>query len=132
MALLLHFMFASREGRPVNNSIIGVSLKTSKQIGGNEMHKSVRIQFLGILVISAIFAFCGAAIAGQSMTIVGTINDDGVFVDQKGAIYMLGEDEKSEELAENAGQKVEVKGTVEESSDGTKTIAIESYKVMEE
>ena len=96
------------------------------------MHKSVRIQFLGILVIFAIFAFCGAAIAGQSMTIVGTINDDGVFVDQKGAIYMLGEDEKSEELAENAGQKVEVKGTVEESSDGTKTIAIESYKVMEE
>ena len=38
---------------------------------------------------------------------------------------------KSDEVAENAGQKVEVKGTVEESSDGTKTIAIESYKVME-
>jgi predicted lipoprotein with Yx(FWY)xxD motif len=105
-----------------------MSLKTNKQIGGNEM---VKKQLLGILVLFAIFAFCGAAIAAESMTIVGTINDDGVLVDQKGALYMLGEDEKSEELAENAGQKVEVKGTVEESSDGTKTIAIESYKVME-
>jgi hypothetical protein len=95
------------------------------------MFKNAKKQLIGILVIVAFFAFCGAAIAGQSMTIVGTINDDGVLVDQKGALYMLGEDENSEELAENAGQKVEVKGTVEESSDGTKTIAIESYKIAE-
>jgi len=96
------------------------------------MIKNVKKQLLSVLVVFAIFAFCGAAIAGQSMTIVGTINDDGVLVDQKGVLYMLSEDEKSEELVENAGQKVEVKGTVEESSDGTKTIAIKSYKVMEE
>ena len=108
-----------------------MSLKTITQKGDNEMIKNVNKQLLGVLVVFAIFAFCGAAIAAESMTIVGTINDDGVLVDQKGALYMLGEDEKSEELAENAGQKVEVKGTVEESSDGTKTIAIESYKVME-
>ena len=96
------------------------------------MFKNAKKQLIGILVIVAVVAFCGAALAGQSMTIVGTINDDGVLVDQKGALYMLGEDEKSEELAENTGQKVEVKGTVEESSDGAKTITIESYKVMEE
>lgn len=91
----------------------------------------VKKQLLGILVVFAIFAFCGAAIAAESMTIVGTINEDGVLVDEGGALYMLGEDEKGEEVAENAGKKVEVKGTVEEASDGTKTIAIESYKVME-
>ena len=96
------------------------------------MHKNVKKQLLGVLVIFAVFVFCGAAIAGQSMTILGTINDDGVFVDQKGVLYMLGEDEKSEELTENAGQKVEVKATVEESSDGTKTITVKSYKVMKE
>ena len=96
------------------------------------MHKNVKKQLLGVLVIFMVFAFCGAAIAGQSMTILGTINDDGVFVDQKGGLYMLGEDEKSEELTENAGQKVEVQGTVEESSDGTKTITVKSYKVMKE
>ena len=96
------------------------------------MLKNAKKQIIEILVILAVIAFCGAAIAGQSMTIVGTINDDGVLVDQKGALYLLGEDEKSEELTENAGQKVEVKGTVEESSDGNKTITIESYKVMEE
>ena len=46
-------------------------------------------QLFGILVIFAIFAFCGTAIAGQSMTIVGTINDDGVLVDQKGELYII-------------------------------------------
>ena len=94
------------------------------------MLKNVKKQLFGVLVVFAIFAFCGAAIAGESMTIVGTINDDGVLVDQKGALYMLSEDEKGEEVAENAGKKVEVKGTLEES-DGNKTIAVESYKVME-
>jgi hypothetical protein len=103
-------------------------LKTIKQIGGNEM---VKKQLLGILVLFAIFAFCGAAIAAESMTVVGTINDDGVLVDDGGELYMLGEDDKGAEVAENTGKKVEVKGTVEEDSDGTKTITIESYKVME-
>ena len=96
------------------------------------MRKIVKKQLLGILVIFAIFAFCGAAIAGQSMTIVGMINEDGVLVDQGGVLYMLGEDDKGNEVAENSGKKVEVKGTVEESSDGSKTITVESYKVMEE
>ena len=95
------------------------------------MLKNVKKQLMGTLVVFSVFAFIGAAIAGQSMTIVGTINDDGVLVDKGGELYMLNEDEKSEELVENAGNKVEVKGTVKESSDGTKTIAVESYKVME-
>ena len=130
MAFWLHLILASQEICPVINSITGMSLKINKQIGGNEMLKNVKKQLFGVLVVFAIFAFCGAAIAGESMTIVGTINDDGVLVDQKGALYMLSEDEKGEEVAENAGKKVEVKGTVEES-DGNKTIAVESYKVME-
>ena len=95
----------------------------------NHVTKQLK-QLFGILIIFAIFVFYGAAIAGQSVTIVGTVNDDGVLVDQKGELYILREDEKSGELAENAGQKVEVKATMEESSDGTKNIAIESYKVM--
>ena len=119
---------STQENHLAINSICGMSLKTNKQIGGNEM---VKKQLLGVLVVFAIFAFCGAAIAAESTTIVGTINDDGVLVDEGGALYMLGEDEKGEEVAENAGKKVEVKGTVEEASDGTKTIAVESYKVME-
>ena len=94
------------------------------------MSKKVKKQLLGVLVVFAIFAFYGAAMAAESKTIVGTINEDGVLVDQGGEIYMLGEDEKGEEVAENAGKKVEVKGSVEEDSDGTKTIAVESYKVM--
>jgi predicted lipoprotein with Yx(FWY)xxD motif len=108
-----------------------MSLKTNKQIGGNEMLKNVKKQFMDAVVVFSVFAFIGAAIAGQSVTIVGTINDDGVLVDKGGELYMLNEDKKSEELVEKAGNKVEVKGTVKEISDGTKTIAVESYKVME-
>ena len=48
------------------------------------------------------------------------------------AFYLLAEDEKSEELTENSGKKVEVKGSVEENSDGNKTISIESYKILAE
>ena len=95
------------------------------------MIKRVNKRLLGVLVLFAIFAFCGAAIAAESMTIVGTINEDGVLVDDSGTLYMLGEDEKGAAVAENSGKKVEVKGTVAESSDGNKTIVIESYTVME-
>jgi len=95
------------------------------------MIKNFNKQILSVLVVFAVLAFCGAAIAADSMTIVGTINEDGVLVDDSGTLYMLGEDDKGAEVAENSGKKVEVKGTVEESSDGTKTITIESYKVME-
>jgi len=95
------------------------------------MIKKFNKQILGVLVVFAVLAFCGTAIAAESMTIVGTINEDGVLVDDSGTLYMLGEDDKGAEVAENSGKKVEVKGTVAESSDGTKTIAIESYKVME-
>jgi hypothetical protein len=108
-----------------------MSLKTNTQKEGNEMTKIVNKQLLGVLVVFAVFALCGATFAAESMTIVGTINDDGVLVDESGTLYMLGEDDKGAEVAENSGKKVEVKGTVEESSDGTKTIAIESYAVME-
>jgi predicted lipoprotein with Yx(FWY)xxD motif len=120
---------STQENYPVINSITGMILKTNQQIGGNEM---VKKQLLGVLVVFAIFAFCGAAIAADSMTIVGTINEDGVLVDEGGTLYMLGEDEKGAAVADNAGKKVEVMGTVEEASDGTKTITVESYKVMEE
>jgi hypothetical protein len=108
-----------------------MSLKTNKQIGGNEMLKNVKKQHMGAMVVFSVFALIGAVFAGQSMIIIGTINDDGVLVDKSGELYMLNEDEKSEELVENAGNKVKVKGTVKESSDGTKTIAVESYKVMD-
>ena len=37
------------------------------------MTKIVNKQLLGVLVVFAVFALCGATIAAESMTIVGTI-----------------------------------------------------------
>ena len=65
------------------------------------------------------------------MTIVGVVNEDGQIVDESGAIYEIGDNSNSEEIADKTGNKVEVKGMVEEDSSGTKTLIIESFKVIE-
>jgi hypothetical protein len=86
---------------------------------------------MSILVVFLMAAFAGSIFAGESMTIVGTVNDDGQIVDNSGAVFEIGENDKSEAVSENSGNKVEVIGTVEEDSSGNKTIMIESFKVIE-
>jgi hypothetical protein len=77
-----------------------------------------------------IFGFVGYALAGD-MTVVGTIGDDKTITDEAGTVYMIGESVKSEEVVVMSGKKVEVMGMVEEATDGSKTIMIEAYKVVE-
>ena len=86
---------------------------------------------ISILVVFLLTGFAGSILAGESKTIVGTVNDDGQLVDDSGAIFEIGENDKSDEVANNSGTKVEVMGTVEEDSSGNKTIMIESFKVIE-
>jgi len=85
---------------------------------------------MSILVVFLMAAFAGSILAGEAMTIVGVVNNDGQIVDDSGVIYEIGENSNSEAIAEKTGNKVEVKGMVEEDS-GTKTIIIESFKVIE-
>ncbi len=83
------------------------------------------------LVVFLMAAFAGSIWAGEAMTIVGVVNDNGQIVDESGAIFEIAENDKSEAVSENTGVKVEVKGMVEEDSSGNKMITIESFKVME-
>ncbi len=85
---------------------------------------------MSILVVFLMAAFAGSILAGEAMTIVGVVNNDGQIVDDSGAIYEIGENSNSSAIAEKTGNKVEVVGMVEEDS-GTKTIIIESFKVIE-
>ena len=94
------------------------------------MKKHTRIT-MSILAVFLMAAFAGSILAGESMTIVGTVNDDGQIVDNSGAIFEIGENDKSDAVSENSDTKVEVIGMVEEDSDGNKTIMIESFKVIE-
>ncbi len=86
---------------------------------------------MSILVVFMAALFVGAVWAADSMTIVGTVSDDGNIVDESGKVYAIGENDKSAEVSEQSGKKVEVKGTVEEGTGGNQTIMIESYKVVE-
>jgi len=88
------------------------------------------IIIMSILAVFLVAAFAGSILAGESMTIVGTVNADGQIVDDSGAIFEIGENDKSEAVSENSGTKVEVNGMVEEDSSGNKTIMVESFKVI--
>jgi hypothetical protein len=85
---------------------------------------SILVVFMAALVVGSVWA-------AESMTIVGTVSDDGNIVDESGKIYTIGENDKAAEVSEQSGKKVEVKGMVEEGSGGNQTIMIESYKVIE-
>ena len=79
--------------------------------------------FLTVLVAPVI---CAA----EDMKITGMLSDEGKILTGDGEEYTLADNDKKDELMENAGQKVSVMGAVTESEDG-KTIAVKSYKVME-
>jgi len=87
-----------------------------------------------IMLFSAVLVIMlsGLSMAGDDVTIVGTVNEDNQIVDDKGMVYELAENEMAGKVLENTGKKVEVKGTVMEGEGGgMKTITITSFKVME-
>ena len=86
---------------------------------------------MSVLVVFLAALFVGSVWAAETMTIVGTVSDDGNIVAENGQTYQIGDNDKAAEVSEQSGKKVEVKGTVEEGSGGNQTIMIESYQVLE-
>ncbi len=95
------------------------------------MIRNMRKASYGMLVIFMILGIVGYALAGTEMKVIGMVGEDNTITDESGAIYQIGENDKTDEIAEHAGKKVEIMGTVEEASDGSKTIMINSYKLVE-
>lgn len=83
--------------------------------------------FIGLMTI----IFCGTALAGDTVTITGTVNDDYILVDDEGEVYLIADSEKGHELAENAGVRVSVTGILEEDDNGY-VLHIQSYKIIRE
>ena len=94
------------------------------------MIRNFRKAGYAVLMIMTILGFVGAALASD-MTVVGTINDDNTITDDAGTVYKIGENDKTSEVLEMTGKKVELMGAVEEGADGAKTIMIDSFKVVE-
>jgi hypothetical protein len=86
---------------------------------------------MSILFVLLMADFTGSILAGETMTIVGVVTEDGLIVDKKGTIYEIGENDKFEAVTENADVKLEVKGMVEEDNGGNKIIMIDSFKVLD-
>ena len=86
---------------------------------------------VAVFLVVTTFVMAGFAFAANSVTIVGTVNDDYTLVDDEGEIYFIADSEKGEQLAENAGVRVSVTGIVEEE-DGGPVIRVQSYKIIRE
>ncbi len=93
------------------------------------MKKNRRHLFVGLCAMLIVAFITGVAISGQSITIVGTVNEDYQIVADNGQIYEVADTEKGVEVVDLVGKKVKVTGTVEES-DGEKVITITSYEVI--
>ena len=93
------------------------------------MKKNIRKLILGILVLGLALSVAGIAVAGDEVSITGTINEDSQLVDSSGNSYDIADTEQGYEVMEMTGKKVSVKGTVMEQ-DGTKTISITSFEVV--
>ncbi len=70
-----------------------------------------------------------AASAGEQLSMSGTIDDHSRFVDDKGEIFALADNEKSMEVRALQGQKIAIKGTVMEDG-GQKTVKVTDYNIV--
>jgi hypothetical protein len=86
---------------------------------------------LGVLLTFLMAAFAGSLLAGEKMTIVGVVTEDGLIVDKSGTIYEIGENDNFDAVTEHIDVKIEVKGMVAEDGGGNKVIMVESFKVLE-
>lgn len=85
--------------------------------------------FISLLMVIALVFAAGVALAEESVTIQGQVNEDNQLVDQDGNTYNIADTDAGQQVMDMVGEKVEVKGTVKEDM-GEKEITVESFNVM--
>ena len=66
----------------------------------------------------------------SEITITGKVLKHGRLQDDQGRAYLLVQDENTLQLMNHVGEKVEVKGTVEETTHGEKMIRVETFELI--
>ena len=88
----------------------------------------------GITLLIAMM-ITGAAIAGETATIEGKVNDDYQVITDDRKVYELSADDEHEavwdRLTEEIGKKVKVKGIIETDDQNLKVINVLSYELVE-
>jgi hypothetical protein len=98
------------------------------------MKRTAMVMAIG-LALAFLFIGTGwasSAAAGDEIQITGTVLKGGRLMDDQGQEYQMTKDESALQLEGQVGQKVEVKGTVMENSEGQKVIKINDFKVIKE
>ena len=95
------------------------------------MRNKSKIIYWGILITILVTLLSWISLAGNTVTIVGTINVDCQIVDDNGTIYEIADNENGDKVAELVGRRVKVTGNLMDA-DGTPIITIALYEVIEE
>ena len=93
--------------------------------------KRDRRMAMSILFVFLMAALAGNIFAGETMTIVGVVTDDGLIVDKNGTIYEIGENDNFDAVTDHTEVKIEATGTVEVDESGNKIMMIDSFKLLE-
>lgn len=91
----------------------------------------VKCMTMTILCVLLMAALAGSIFAGETMTIVGVVTDDGLIVDKNGTIYEIGENDNFDAVTDRTEVKVEATGMVEVDESGNRIIMIDSFKLLE-
>ena len=95
-----------------------------------KMRNKSKIIYWGILITILVTLLSGVSLAGNTVTIVGTVNAEYQIVDDNGTVYEIADNENGEEVAELVGRKVKVTGNLIDAN-GTPIITIALYEVIE-
>ena len=90
--------------------------------------KGLALLLCGLFVL---FVSAGLVLAGEQVTILGTVTASYQIVTEDQEVYDVAESEKGDEVVELIDRKVKVIGTVEEKDD-VKVITVTSYEVIAE
>ena len=95
------------------------------------MKSRSKIFYVAISLIILTAMLTGVSFAGNTVTIVGIVNEDYQIVDEKGAVYEIADSDKGDEVAELTGRKLKVTGNLMDA-DGTPIINITLYQVLDD
>ncbi len=95
--------------------------------------KRGKMKFMMVLITLVMIAAAPlAAVASESVTIQGEINDSFQIVDSNGQVYEIAETEKGNDLVENhIGEKAKVVGTLQQDQD-VKIITVTTFEILAE
>jgi hypothetical protein len=88
-----------------------------------------KLMVISLLAVFALVFATGLGIAAEPVTLQGQVTEDNQLMAEDGEVYDIVDTEAGMQAMEMVGEKIEVRGTLEEV-DGAKEITVESFSVL--